>query len=240
MMSFVLVACATRNEPPPIGAGTGSASPDSYPVVLERTSLSFLGHPEAQSRDGIEVKLDVSQTSAKLYYRYEVTSKVNGKYLVYMPNPPKLYTVYRIPFFKDASDASVVRVTLTNNSSGVLETSHAVCEFDLDGQALVTEPLKTGAVLPGHSLSVPVVGPTMSQLKGHKEITLWIYRIGTTEAGRSEIPFKWTLPYTLTFASAREEAELIEESPSESKVKRYEGLIEPAGSDTESSRQRHS
>lgn len=230
-MSFVLVACATGNEPPPIGARTGSVSPDSYPVELEKTSLRFLGRPEAQSRDGIEVKLDVSQNSPKLYYRYDVTSKVNGKYLLFMLNVPKIYTVYRIPFYKDDSDASVVRVTLTNNSSAVLETSHAVCEFDLDGQTVVTESLKTGALLPEHTLAVPVIGPTLSQLKGHKEMTIWIYQIGTAEAGRGEIPFKWTLPYTLKVTSGREEAELIAQSPSEAKVKRYEGLIEPAGSE---------
>ena len=229
MMSFVLVACATGNEPPPIGTGTGSVSPDSYSVELEKTSLSFLGRPEAQSRNGIEVKLDVSQNPTKLYYRYDVTSKVNGKYLLWMPNAPKVYTVYRVPFYKDDSDASVVRVTLTNNSSRVLDTSRAVCEFDLDGQAAVTKPLKAGDLLPEHSLAVPVVGPTLNQLKGHKEMTLWIYHIGTTEAGRGEIPFKWTLPYTLTVTSGREEARLIAESPSESIGKRYEGLIEPAG-----------
>ncbi|HXZ50269.1 MAG TPA: hypothetical protein VEG27_14715 [Usitatibacter sp.] len=231
MMSLVLVACATGNEPPPIGSGTGSASPASYPVDVEKTSVSFLGSPEAQSRDGIEVKLDLSSNSPKLYYRYDVTSRVNGKYLLFMPGAPKIYSVYRIPFYKADSDASVVSVTLTNSSPRVLDTSRAVCEFDLDGQAVVTVPLKTGALLPEHSSAVQVMGPTMSQLKGHKEMTIWIYQIGATEAGRGEIPFKWTLPYTLTVTSGTEEARLIGESPTESKVKRYEGLVEPAGSE---------
>lgn len=233
MMSLMLVACATGNEPPPIGAHTGSASPESYPVDLENRSLSFRGRPEAQARNGIEVRLDVAQNSPKLYYRYDVTSKVNGKYLLFMPGAPKIYTVYRIPFYKDDSDVSRVSVTLTNNSPRVLDTSRAVCEFDLDGQTVVTVPLKTGALLPEHSVTVPVTGPSLSQLKGHKEMTVWIYQIGATEAGRGEIPFKWTLPYAVSVTSSTEEARLIGQSPSESGVKRYEGLIEPAGSDPE-------
>jgi len=237
MMGFVLVACATGNEPPPIGAGP--VSPESYPVDLEKRSLNFPGRPEAQSRNGIEIKLDVSQISPKLYYRYDVTSKVNGKYLLFMPNAPKIYKVYRIPFYKDESDASAVSVTLTNHTPRVLDTSRAVCEFDLDGKTVVTEPLKTGAVLPEHSSAVRITGPTLSQLRGHKEMTVWIYQIGATEEGRGEIPFKWTLPYTLTVTSSTEEAELISQSPQESGVKRYEGLVEPAESDTDSSPPRH-
>lgn len=208
------------------------AGPATYAVNVDKFSLDFPGQPDMQTHDGLAVKIDVSKSVPQLYYRYQVSSKVtgDGSYLAVLSNPPTVYLVYRIPFYKNTPDMVVLKVELTNNSSQILDTSHAVCAFDLDGQTVLTQPLKTGDLLPGHVLAVPVVGPSLSQLKGHKELVVWIYQLGLTN---SATPFKWALPYTLTITSTQGEATLVDQAPVESRVSHYEGMIEPANSDIE-------
>ncbi|MGH8399980.1 MAG: hypothetical protein ACRESU_02660 [Gammaproteobacteria bacterium] len=231
MMFLVLTACASSNEPPPIGAGP--AGPNSYPVEVDRTTLSFLSQPEAQAHDGLEIQLTASPNVPQLYYRYQVTSKLTGTYIAFMPNPPTVYLAYRIPFYKNDPDKVVVKFLLTNNSTQVQDTAHAVCAFDLDGQTVVTQPLKTDDLLPGHVLAVPVEGPTLSELKGHKELVVWLYQMGSTQTEQKSAPLKWTLPYTLTTETEPGNAELIAQSPLESGVSQYEGKIVPAGTDAD-------
>ncbi|HEX5486437.1 MAG TPA: hypothetical protein VFX23_10625 [Limnobacter sp.] len=232
VLGSLLVACATSNEPPPIGAGP--SGPVSYPVDFDMTTLNFPGQIEAQTHDGLEIHLGISSNKPQLYYRYQITSRVNGTYIALMLNPPKVYLVYRIPFYKNTPDKVVVKVELTNDSTRIIDMTHAVCVFDIDGQTVLTQPLKTGDLLPGHTLAMPVEGPDLSQLKGHKELAVWIYQLGSTETQGNGAIFKWTLPYALEVESRSGEATLVDQSPLESGVSQYEGKIEPANPDAAS------
>ncbi len=232
MISLLLIACATANEPPPIGSEP--TGPTTYPVTVSATTLKFLSSPQDQTQNGLEISLHALDTVPQLYYRYQMASKVNGTYLVFMIKPPKLYSVYRVPFYKNDPDRVIVKVELTNHSAQILDTANAVCAFELDGQTVVTQPLKAGDLLPDQTKVVPVQGPSLEQLKGHEELAVWIFQPSSANAALSKTPFKWTLHYTLTVETEAANAILVAQSPYESGVSNYAGRIEPANSDTTS------
>jgi hypothetical protein len=208
------------------GQGTGVSPPSNYAVQIQAHTLAFGRISESQDRSGVSVNLSVRNNLPALYYRYEVTSRINGDYFM-MPNPPRLYTVYKVPFYRNDPPGSVVKLTLTNNSQRVIDTGQAVCAFDLDGQTVLTHAISTPDLLPEHTLVARIDGPTFDQLKGHTSLTVWIYHLGT---GPDAAPYRWTLPYQLTEQTRTAQAELVGQSPREDDVAGFRGRTEPANS----------
>lgn len=216
-ISVLLAGCVA-------GENAATSPPSTYPVQIKARSLEFSAAPQPQQHAGVVLNLAIRDNLPQLYYRYEVTSRINGSYFM-MPNPPKLYTVYRIPFYQNIPAAPVVKFTLTNNSQQVIETGHSICAFDLDGQTILSKPVNIPDLLPGHTAVARIEGPTFDQLQGHASLTVWIYHLGD---GTDGTPYKWVLPYQLTEQTRSAQAELVGESPREEAVADYRGRIEPA------------
>jgi hypothetical protein len=210
------------------GQGSDTPSPDSYPLQIQAQTLKFGDVTQPQDQDGLHANLNVRDNLPELYYRYEITSRVNGEYFM-MPNPPKLYTVYRIPFYKNNPPEPVIKLTFTNNSQQVLATDHSICAFDLDGQTVLSQPIKLPDLLPGHTLVALIDGPTFDKLQGHDTLTVWVYHLGTQP---NAAPYKWVVPYQLTQQTRPAQAKLVGQSPKEVDVERFKGRIDPATTDS--------
>ncbi|HEX5339832.1 MAG TPA: hypothetical protein VFX47_03015 [Gammaproteobacteria bacterium] len=209
-----------------LGGGGESVTPqrDSYPVQIQARMLKFGAVSPSQSPRDVKVDLNVRDNLPELYYRYDITARVNGSYFM-MPDPPKVYTVYRVPFYRNTPPGMIVKLTLTNNSQQVIDTSRSICAFDLDGQTLVSQPLDTPELLPGHTLVARVEGPGLDQLQGHDSLVVWVYHLGTQA---DAAPYKWTLSYQLTEQARSAQAEYVGQSPHEADVARFQGRIDRA------------
>jgi hypothetical protein len=192
-----LSACSTLKQG---GASVEQDDPDN--VVPELTDapvpiIQFNASPTAKSVDKVSVTITPLDSTPVLYYRYEVKGGVNGNYIL-MPGAPKWYTVIKIPYFQNEPDRVTLQVHLENNSSELYTTATAVCAFDLDKRTIASTPLGRQDLLPGHSVSVHVLGPPISDLKAEGTtgtLVVWLYGIGGADgkqATRWDFPFTWT------------------------------------------------
>lgn len=223
LLVAVCAGCASYGGGSP--GGTGAAA---TPVELLAPRLVFSDfNARTQQGSGFTVKLAVRNSLPQLYYRYRVESEVNGNYFM-MPAPPKIFRIYRVPFYKMEPQNVTVRFTVTNNSDGVLQVGKAVCAFDLNGKTVVSTPLKGADVLPRHTDVFMVSGPEInqfSQVPGHGSMTLWLYGLGEQEHA-----YSWDVTYQYSETKSLEQAELIGTTPNEAMAKSYEGREEPAHS----------
>ncbi|HET7394817.1 MAG TPA: hypothetical protein VFK12_00105 [Gammaproteobacteria bacterium] len=222
ILSVVCAGCSGTS----LGGESVNPAPTSYPVQLHYRLLKFGDVSQSQGHAGLQVNVSIRDILPQLYYRYEIKSRVNGTYLM-MPNPPKLYTVYQVPFYKyqHESPQVVVKLTFTNNTQQPIDTVSSLCAFDLDGQTVLSQPIKTPELLPGHTLVTLIDGPGFDQLQGHSAMTVWIYHLG---AGPAAAPFKWVLPYQLTDQIRPAMAKLVAQSVKEADIDGFKGRIDPA------------
>ncbi|HKT32692.1 MAG TPA: hypothetical protein VJS89_09405 [Gammaproteobacteria bacterium] len=206
------------------GANRTGAPPSQVELLAPRLVLSDVDQ-QAKQGAGFTVALAVRNSLPQLYYRYRVESAVNGNYFM-MPAPPKIFRIYRVPFYKSEPENVTVKLTITNLSDRVLQADKAVCAFDLNGKTAVSIPLQGTDVLPGHTDVFTVRGPDITQfarIPPHGTMTFWLYGFGVQEHA-----YRWDVTYQYSETKSQEQAELIGTTPDEEMAKSYEGREEPA------------
>lgn len=215
LMGILSAGCVT-------GPVSQNDSQDSYPVTLETQTLTIEGGAQLQDIDGVQANISVRDSKPELQYRYRISQSVNGTYFM-MPNPPKSYTVYRVPFYANNPDGVLVKITLTNNTQDVVNTGNAICAFDVDGQTILSQQVKAPDLLPGHSLVALVNGPPLDKLQGHHSLTIWLYQLSAQSGSK---PYKWVVSYQLLQQTRIEQAMLIGRFGHESDVAPYRDRID--------------
>jgi len=216
----LLVACEI-----PGGASVPDSKDDGlYEVNLPYTEVGFTVSTTPVTGTGVSATAVPRDMRPELYYRYDVQSKVNGSYAG-MPYPPMLYTIRKIPFYKDAIDHVPVRIDLQSTGTDVVRTSQATCSFDINGKTVASTPLNAADLLPGHSLSVEVPGPTPDQFGDASGVmTVWVYGLGNDK----NQTLRWDIPYTVTQETRQVKGQFVGQTSKPEEAKPYEGREEPA------------
>jgi hypothetical protein len=231
--SLLMVGCAI-----PGGASIPPVEYSTYQMKITGTELNFnFGTASSpQTLSGITASIEPQNNMPAMFYRYRVDSMINGKYVA-MPAPPMIYTVYKIPFYKNDPDNAVVKLTLYNSTSDIVRTGEAVYVFNVGEQTLMSSPLKIDAVLPGQSVAVPVMGPSLEQLKSAAKtgtLDLWIYGINGSDKGHA---FHWTIPYVIATEDTVATGETLGQTTSKDVANSYDGRVVPASPDNNTSEQ---
>jgi hypothetical protein len=201
-LAGLLCACTGLKQG---GASVDQDDPDN--VVPQLTDVpvqlvQFNAPPASKNIDKVSVTITPLDSTPALYYRYEVKGGVNGHYVL-MPGAPKWYTVMKVPYFQNEPDRVTLQIHLENGSSQIYTTATAVCAFDLDQRTIASSPLGRQDLLPGHSITVRVAGPQISDLKAEGAsgtLVVWLYGLGGADAKQAT---RWDLPFTWTESTRR-------------------------------------
>jgi hypothetical protein len=210
----------------PGGASTPLPEDTTYKVQVPYEELTFAIATPSQNAGGVSATAMPLDLKPRLYYRYFVESHVNGGYIA-MPNPPMAYVIRKVPFYKNESDAVRVRLNLHNGGNEVVRTGQAVCSFDIDGKTVVSVPLGTPDLLPGHDVSVMAQGPALEAFdagKGSGTLTVWLYGLGADKTQT----LRWDASYNVKQEVRDVPGQVLGTTSSEDDAKRYEGREEPA------------
>lgn len=208
----------------------GASVPDTklgrYAVHLPYKEVDFTAAPAAQTVSGVSVTVMADAIVPSLYYGYDVSSRVNGSY-AFMPNPPLIYTVRKVPFYKTDSDVVTLHIDLQNTIGDVVRAGQAVCSVDIDGKTVTSAPLGAEDLMPGHSLSLQIQGPGSEQFgtKMSGTMTVWLYGLS---ADKNQA-LHWDLGYTVKEQDTQAWGEVVGETPSAEEANRFKGKVEPAG-----------
>ena len=207
----------------------GSSVPESkddglYEVNLPYTEVDFTPSTTPVTGAGVSATAVPRNAIPELYYRYDVQSQVNGGY-VGMPSPPMLYTIRKIPFYKDSADHVMVRIDLRSTGTGVVRMSQATCSFDINGKTVASTPLNAADLLPAHDLSVDVPGPIPDQFGDASGVmTVWIYGLDSDK----NQTLRWDIPYTVTQEMRQVKGQFVGQTARAEEAKPFEGREEPA------------
>jgi len=218
-----LAACAI-----PGGASIDAPDTGQYQVEVPYKQVDFSVATPPQTAAGVTATVSVDSVRPVLYYSYSVSSQVNGGY-VGLPNPPMSYTVRKVPFYRTDPDAVTVRIELQNSTGEVVRASQAVCSFDLDGRTVASTPLGATDLMPGHSLSLEVRGPSLDSFsaKAGGSMTVWLYGL-TADKNQT---LHWQANYTVIQENRHAWGEIVGVTSSASEAARYKDMVEPAGPD---------
>lgn len=208
------------------GGASVSPPPDRYPIEVTALQLDFGPGVATDTHAGVSVTMALLDSTPQLYYRYTVTSQVNGNYAM-MPAPPTLYTVYRVPFFKNAPAKVTLRLSLHNSSPEVVRLDKAVCAFDLNGETIFSAPLHAADLVPGNRESLTITGPTVKEFHAQPAtgvLTIWLYGVNGDGKGL----YKWSVPYQLKRITYKETVDVIGRTPFKKQADQYKGQEERA------------
>ncbi len=212
---------------PPGGASVAVPDQGSYAVQVPYSELDFSIASPAQAAGGLTATVSAQDLRPQLYYRYSVQSEVNGNYIA-MPNPPKIYVIRKLPFYKNDPDAVSIRIDLQSDAANaeVLRTSQAVCSFDLNGKTVMSTPLGATDLLPGHRISAVVQGPGLDKFgsSGTGVMTVWLYGLG---ADKNQT-LHWDLNYSFRQEQRQVTGAVLGQTNSEEEAKGYEDREDPA------------
>jgi len=209
----------------PGGASVPESKDDGlYEVNLPYTEVDFTVSGAPVTGTGVSATAVPRDIRPELYYRYDVQSKVNGSYAG-MPYPPMLYTIRKIPFYKDMVDHVPVRIDLQSTGTDVVRTTQATCSFDINGKTVSSTPMNAADLLPGHTLSVEVPGPSPEQFGGASGVmTVWVYGLG----GDKNQTLRWDIPYAVTQETRQVQGQFVGQTSKAEAAKPFEGREEPA------------
>jgi hypothetical protein len=200
----------------------------SYSVPLQFTEFQASGGPEPQTLAGFTASADLRSSVPTLYYRYDVSSRVNGNYAL-MPSPPRIYTISKIPFFKDQADSVDVKLTLHNSSDAVISTGKAICVFELNDQTLVSTPLEANSIVPDQTIALVVNGPkldALDKITSHGTLIIWLY--GINGSFDKDHAFHWAFPYVAVTKTITATGEVLGQTTTAAVAQSYEGKVEKA------------
>ena len=220
LLAGVLTACEI-----PGGASVQSDEDNGvYQVNLPYTEVDFTPLTTPVTGSGVSGTAVPRNLVPELYYRYSVQSKVNGGYAG-MPYPPMIYTIRKVPFYKNQREQAMVRINLHNTSADVIRTTQATCAFDINGKTVSSVPLNATDLLPGHDLSVEVPGPSADQFgAGAGTLTVWLYGLS---ADKSQT-LRWDIPYNVDQQTRQVQGQFVGTTANEAEAKPFEGREEPA------------
>jgi len=212
----------------PGGASVDAANTGRYQVELPYKQVDFTVATPQQSLAGVTATVAVQELHPTLYYGYSVSSQVNGGYVL-MPDPPRVYTVRKVPFYRYDSDSIVVRLDLKNDTQDVVRANQAACSFDLDGKTVATIPLDMADLLPGHSLEVEVKGPSVDSFgtKPNGTLTVWLY--GLTADKNQTV--HWQADYTMVQQIRMAWGMVVGTTNTPAQANQYKDEVDPAGPD---------
>jgi hypothetical protein len=226
VMSFLwLSACTSLIQG---GASVPVVQQSSYPVPLQFTEFRVSGAAQPQTVAGITASADLRSSTPTLYYRYDVSGQVNGNYAL-MPSPPQLYTISKIPFFRDEADTADVKLTLNNLSNAVISTGKAICVFELNDRTVVSAPLAVDNIVPNQTIALVVKGPRLTALgkiSNQGSLDIWVY--GINGAFDKDHAFHWTFPYELMTKTVTATGEVLGQTTTAAVANGYEGKVEKA------------
>ena len=211
----------------PGGASVEEADVGRYQVEVPFKQVDF-NTSAAQTAAGVTATASADDVMPVLYYDYSVSSRINGNYVA-MPNPPKIYTVRKVPFYKTDPDTVTVHISLQNSTGEVVRASQAVCSFDIDGKTVTSTPLNATDLLPGHSLDIRVQGPSLDLFgtRASGNLSVWLYGL-TADKNQT---LHWDMNYTVKQENRQVWGEVLEETPSSAEAEHYRNLVEPAEPD---------
>jgi hypothetical protein len=229
-ISLLLVACATDHEPPPIGAYTENDQPSEYPVEVVSEAVDFTIAPSTQQMTGLNASVSVPDLRPVLYYRYDIDSKVVGDYVL-MPNPPRLFTVRKAPYYRVEPASARIHINLHNTSDHIVRMNGAACALDLNGHTISSVPLNTPDLLPGHDANLAVDGPTLGLIKATPTgtLTVWVYGFDGADKDKG---IHWTIGYNYSQQDLESTGEIVLSTSSEQEADSYrnrEDRADPAG-----------
>jgi hypothetical protein len=206
-ISLLLVACATDHEPPPIGAYTENDQPSVYPVEVISQAVDFTIGPPTQQMTDLNATVSVPDMRPVLYYRYDIDSKVVGNYVL-MPNPPKVFTVRRAPYYRVEPGSARIHINLHNTSDHIMRMNGAACALDLNGHTISSVPLNTPDLLPGHDASLAVDGPALDQIKAVPmgTLTIWLYGFDGADKDKG---IHWSVGYNYSQQDLQTTGEIV-------------------------------
>jgi hypothetical protein len=212
----------------PGGASVEQPDVGRYQVEVPFKQVAFTTVVAAQTAAGVTATVSADDVIPVLYYDYSVSSRINGGYVA-MPNPPKVYTVRKVPFYKTDPDTVTVHISLHNSTGEVVRASQAVCSFDVDGKTVASTPLNATDLLPGHNLDIQVQGPSLDIFgsKSSGNLTVWLYGV-TADKNQT---LHWEVSYTVKQENRQVWGEVVGETSSEDEAEHYKNLVEPAEPD---------
>ena len=227
LIGVCLLLCMSGCEIPG-GASVPEQGPSRYAVQVPFKEVDFNNDAPPQSLAGLSVSVSADDIVPSLYYRYDVSSRVNGSYIL-LPNPPMIYTVRKTPFYKADTDLTILHINLTNTTGDVVRASQAVCSIDIDGKTVSSAPLDSSDLMPGHELSVQVQGPGSDQFgtKPNGTMTVWLYGLN----GDKNQALHWQMDYNVKQQNMQVWGEVLGDTNSADDANRYKDKIEPAGPD---------
>lgn len=212
----------------PGGASVEQPDVGRYQVEVPFKQVDFNAAAAEQTVAGVTATVSADDVIPVLYYDYSVSSRINGSYVA-MPNPPKVYTVRKVPFYKTDPDTVTVHISLRNTTSEVVRASQAVCSFDIDGKTVASTPLNATDLLPGHNLDIQVQGPSLDLFGARTSgsLTVWLYGV-TADKNQT---LHWEVSYAVKQENRQVWGEVVGETSSADEAEHYRNLVEPAEPD---------
>lgn len=130
-------------------------------------------------------------------YKYALDARVNGNYFL-MPDPPKIYTVVKTPYFKTQSRLMQFRVEIYNHSDLAMPPGRAIAAIDVNGKTISEKDILLPAILPEHQAEVTIDGPgpeAAGNLPAEGILRFGLYQV---HVGEHVENYWWDAGYELT------------------------------------------
>lgn len=211
LLLLLVAGCATN----PAGEATQDTRSAAPPVTAHYLAVRFqtpqLG---IKSKDRVVATASVEPIDSVLAYKYTLSSKVNGNYFL-LPDPPKIYTIVKTPYYKKTSSLMRFHVEIYNRSDLAILPGRAVAAVDVNGKTVFESDILIPGVLPEHRAELTIDGPAVGaggKLPAKGSLRFGIYQV---HVGDQVENFWWdtgyasaegveTLPATVVLRTPRE------------------------------------